>query len=165
MPARKRLKTTPTDFRQEDLWATKVGFYMLWFEYLALSPSYELARQFRAGDLKISNNNRLPEDFDRVLEVFDDFGDVQRKQFLHWWRELGMQLCSHQGSKPKVTKVAAVSRKSAVLSDTAKALEEYTESDWCEVIQALARHKDISTTQRYIDYNESKLRAAVELVS
>ena len=32
------------------------------------------------------------------------------------------------------------------------------------VIQALARHKDISTTQRYIDYNESKLRAAIELV-
>ena len=31
------------------------------------------------------------------------------------------------------------------------------------VIQALARHKDISTTQRYIDYNEGKLRAAIEL--
>ncbi len=32
------------------------------------------------------------------------------------------------------------------------------------VIQALARHKDISTTQRYIDYNESKLRNALNLV-
>ena len=31
------------------------------------------------------------------------------------------------------------------------------------VIQALARHKDIRTTQRYIDYNESKLRNAIEL--
>lgn len=31
------------------------------------------------------------------------------------------------------------------------------------VIQALARHKDMSTTQRYIDYNESKLRNAIEL--
>ena len=31
------------------------------------------------------------------------------------------------------------------------------------VIQALARHKDISTTQRYIDFNESKLRNAIEL--
>jgi hypothetical protein len=30
------------------------------------------------------------------------------------------------------------------------------------VIQALARHKDMSTTQRYIDYNESKLRNAGE---
>lgn len=32
------------------------------------------------------------------------------------------------------------------------------------VIQALARHKNMSTTQRYIDYNESKLRNAIELV-
>jgi integrase/recombinase XerD len=32
------------------------------------------------------------------------------------------------------------------------------------VIQALARHKDMSTTQRYIDY-ESKLRNAIELIS
>ncbi|WVX49225.1 Tyrosine recombinase XerC [Roseobacter fucihabitans] len=32
------------------------------------------------------------------------------------------------------------------------------------VIQALARHENISTTQRYIDYNESKLRNAIELI-
>jgi integrase/recombinase XerD len=32
------------------------------------------------------------------------------------------------------------------------------------VVQALARHKHLSTTQRYIDLNESKLRKAVELV-
>jgi integrase/recombinase XerD len=31
------------------------------------------------------------------------------------------------------------------------------------VIQARARHKDTTTTQRYIDYNESKLRNAIEL--
>ena len=32
------------------------------------------------------------------------------------------------------------------------------------VIQALARHQDIGTTQRYIDYNEAKLRSAIELI-
>jgi integrase/recombinase XerD len=32
------------------------------------------------------------------------------------------------------------------------------------VIQALARHKNLNTTMRYIDLNENKLRAAVELV-
>ncbi|WP_170517401.1 tyrosine-type recombinase/integrase [Ruegeria atlantica] len=30
------------------------------------------------------------------------------------------------------------------------------------LIQTLARHKNISTTQRYIDYNENKLRNAIE---
>ena len=32
------------------------------------------------------------------------------------------------------------------------------------VVQVLARHKHLSTTQRYIDVNDNKLRAAVELV-
>ena len=33
------------------------------------------------------------------------------------------------------------------------------------VIQALARHKHLNTTMRYIDLNENKMRAAVELVN
>lgn len=33
------------------------------------------------------------------------------------------------------------------------------------VVQRLARHKHLNTTQRYIDFNESKLRKAVELIS
>ncbi|WP_294619206.1 site-specific integrase [uncultured Roseovarius sp.] len=32
------------------------------------------------------------------------------------------------------------------------------------VVQALARHKHLNTTQRYIELNDKKLRAAVELV-
>ena len=33
------------------------------------------------------------------------------------------------------------------------------------VVQALARHKHLNTTMRYIDLNENKLRAAVELIN
>ena len=32
------------------------------------------------------------------------------------------------------------------------------------VIQALARHKHLNTTMRYIDLNENKMRNAIELV-
>jgi integrase/recombinase XerD len=32
------------------------------------------------------------------------------------------------------------------------------------LVQVLARHKRLSTTQRYIDVNESKLRSAIELI-
>ena len=32
------------------------------------------------------------------------------------------------------------------------------------VVQALARYKHLGTTQRYIDINDNKLRAAVELL-
>ena len=34
-----------------------------------------------------------------------------------------------------------------------------------QVIQARARHKDTTTTQRYFNYNDSKLLNAIELVS
>lgn len=33
------------------------------------------------------------------------------------------------------------------------------------IVQVLARHKHMNTTQRYVDVNENKLRAAVELVT
>jgi integrase/recombinase XerD len=32
------------------------------------------------------------------------------------------------------------------------------------LVQVLARHKHLSTTQRYIDVNGSKLRGAIELI-
>ena len=32
------------------------------------------------------------------------------------------------------------------------------------VVQVLARHKHLSTTQRYIDVNGNKLKAAIELI-
>lgn len=32
------------------------------------------------------------------------------------------------------------------------------------IVQALARHKHLNTTMRYIDLNENKLRAAIELI-
>ena len=89
---------------------------MLWFEYLALSPSYQLAHLERTNRLPKSQHADLPKDFDRVLEVYDDFGDVQRVLFHTWWRERGMELCDiaatsqrllgllHSDGRPRVLK-------------------------------------------------------------
>ncbi|WP_298559364.1 hypothetical protein [uncultured Aliiroseovarius sp.] len=125
-------KKDPTDFRKDGLWATKLGFYKLWFDYLALSPSYELARLHRANQLTSDQEARLPTDFDRVLEVFDDFGDVQRTMFFPWWRERGMELCGFQGAKPKVSKIAALKRSKpetdAILDD----VTDYMSNAWTE---------------------------------
>ena len=105
---------------------------MLWFEYLTHSPSYELARQFRAGTLSADDKQILPADFDRVLAVYDDFGDVQRQQFLPWWSETGMQICAFQSSKPRVAKVAVLPRNKPNL-DTIKAdVEKYITENWQE---------------------------------
>lgn len=124
------IHTLPTDFRHNSLWATKVGFYMLWFEYLALSPSYELARQYRAGKLSAKDGENLPADFDLVLATYDDFGDVQRKSFLPWWRERGMSLCAFQGEKPRVSKIAALKHSTKKSPDPFPDVHNYVDEKW-----------------------------------
>lgn len=91
-----------------ELWASKVGFYLLWFEYLAISESYELAHKQRTGTLTDADQARLPADFDRVLEVYDDLGDVQRSLFKSWWADRAIQHFGSIGNKPKVLKLATL---------------------------------------------------------
>lgn len=105
---------------------------MLWFEFLSLSPSYELARRYRKGLLSKADRTLLPEDFDVVLSVYEDFGDVQRTHFLSWWKERGMELCGHQGKKPRVTEVASLIRKPTGYRPTIEKLEEFIETEWKE---------------------------------
>lgn len=59
---------------------------------------------------------------------------------------LGMNASSHSGRRTFIT---ALSEKGVSV----------------RVIQELARHSDLSTTQRYIDVSVDKLRNAVNLVS
>ena len=124
------ISTIPNDFRQNGLWATKLAFYMLWVEYLALSPSYELARQYRAGKLSTEDKGILPEDFDQVLATYDDFGDVQRQTFLPWWRERGMSLCGFKGQKPKVTRFAGFKHILNRGPDPFPNLHKYIDENW-----------------------------------
>jgi hypothetical protein len=61
--------------------------YRLWYEYLRLSPIY-----YQAHKLKMSKNGltkdeikALPDDFDEVIETYNDFGDVYWRTFREWW--------------------------------------------------------------------------------
>ncbi len=129
-PAAKSGSTLPSLFRKDGIWATRVAFYLLWFEYLAISPSYELARRFRAGLLSDDEKARLPEDFSRVLEVYDALGDVQRQHFKEWWSERGINVFGYQGERPRVRRIAAISRKSDRHARLATASNEYIDSHW-----------------------------------
>lgn len=118
--------------KADGLWATKVAFYLLWFEYLTLSPSYELARRFRAGTISDAERSELPKDFDRVLAVYDDLGDVQRVLFAPWWRETGIRYFGSQGSAPRVRRIGTLmfGKKSTRL--TGENLESFIAKDWAE---------------------------------
>jgi hypothetical protein len=118
------------DFRSDGVWATKLGFYLLWMEYLAVSPSYELARRYRAGVLTDAEREKLPTDFDTVLAVYDDLGDVQRVSFLDWWSERGLAVFGYEGSKPGVKRIDTL--RSTRHRRAVERVQTFIESDWTE---------------------------------
>jgi hypothetical protein len=118
------------DFRSGGRWCTKVGLYRLWLEYLAVSPSYELARRYRAGKLTEADTQRLPADFDAVLAVYDDLGDVQRVTFNEWWSDRGLSVFGYEGSRPRVRRVDSLQSKR--YRKAANRVQDFIAGDWTE---------------------------------
>jgi hypothetical protein len=147
------------DFRGDGVWATQLGFYLLWMEYLAVSPSYELARRFRAGELSEADQQRLPADFDAVLAVYDVLGDVQRVSFLDWWSERGLAVFGYEGAKPRVTGIDTL--RSSRYRAAADRVQGFIEGDWTEQGQpnAVLVSIPIGLTKTQITLQLSKLFA------
>lgn len=93
-------RLTPEDSDHQWRWVKDIYRYVFWFEYLAISPSYELARRYRTG--AELDESKLPADFSDVLCVYDDLGDVQRNTFRQWWRKVGLRNFGFDCEKPKV---------------------------------------------------------------
>lgn len=88
--------------RRDDL-----EWFRLWFAFLRASPSYELARRYRSGELARSAG--LPADFETVLAVYDDLGDVSSVRFAEWWRGVGFQHFGYEGQKPELVRLGVLS--------------------------------------------------------
>ncbi len=105
----KQLK--PWDVRGSDFsrqgWHTKpTAAYMLLFEFLRLSPSYELARVHRTQGLTNEQKKTLPADFKQVLKIYDRLGDVQTTMFRRWWQTRGLRAFGNPYSRPKVHQIS-----------------------------------------------------------
>lgn len=120
---------------KEGRYAVNVAYYLLWFEFLAMSPSYELARKFNSGKWSDEDEKKRPADFDRVLEVYSDLGDVQRLRFRDWWLNRAFDIFGTQGKRPRVEKVAFI----APLNDRdphfGNAADQFIEGPWHEAGQ------------------------------
>jgi hypothetical protein len=96
----------PWDVRRQDFskdgWHTRptVG-YELMFEFLRLSPSYELARKANEEGLTDEDKVRLPADFDQVLNTYKLLGNVQTVLFRSWWLRRGLKVFGNPFTKPK----------------------------------------------------------------
>lgn len=62
------------------------------FDFLLISPSYQLARKHRLVGLSDDEQFLLPPDFNRVLEIYDACGDIFVMDFEDWWEERGRDI-------------------------------------------------------------------------
>jgi hypothetical protein len=91
-----------SDFSKKDLHTAPTAGFQLMFEFLRLSPSYELARKHRTRGLNQRELALLPADFDQVLKTYDLLGDVSSDFFRSWWLKRGLLVFGNPYKKPRV---------------------------------------------------------------
>ena len=64
----------------------------VFFEFLLMSPSFQLAYKLRTQGLNKEERSLLPSDFNRVLEIFDLCGNIFETDFDSWWEDRGRDL-------------------------------------------------------------------------
>jgi hypothetical protein len=126
-----QLRIKAKDFVGKNRYAEMQVLYQYWFEYLRLSPSYELARLHRTGKLSALDRQRLPKDFDQVLRVFDDFGNLQQKLFKPWWINTGLALMGTPTKRPSPKSISKLTSNKEVKS-VLENVEKYIRNDWAE---------------------------------
>lgn len=95
-----------TDFSSPGWHVDATVGYQLMFEFLRVSPSYELARKHEEEGLTKAEIVALPNDFDEVLKTFRLLGSVRKVLFRDWWLAKGLKVFGNPYTKPKVHEVA-----------------------------------------------------------
>lgn len=161
---------TPTDKRLQQRDLSKGGYsaehsrlHRLWFEILSLSPSYELARRYRLnkGKLSRADRDRLPADFDQVLSVYDDFGDVQTIFYRDWWLSRGLRLLGSKGDRPHSEMLFQLAHGDKLTQNQLERTRRYFSTIWLEAHKPemmvvavplnIGRQKALREVKRLID--------------
>lgn len=80
-------------------------FHLLFYGFLRLSPSYQLAHRFKNNEnneLSDWDMGQIPKDFDLVVKKYELFGDVINQSFEAWWLDRGNQLFQQNVKSKKV---------------------------------------------------------------
>ncbi len=115
-----------SDFSRQGWHAKPTAAFMLMFEFLRLSPSYELARVHRTTGLSKEQKKTLPTDFKQVLATYDRLGDVRTTLFRSWWLKRGLLAFGNPYSKPIVHKISSLRpNQDMTLSDVSNELNQF----------------------------------------
>ena len=119
-----------TDFSKKDWHVAPTAGFQLMFEFLRLSPSYELARKHRTNGLRPREMASLPADFDQVLKTYDLIGDVSTEFFRSWWLKRGLAVFGNPYKKPRVHSICTLSAGHALdLSQIASPITDFLNNE------------------------------------
>lgn len=119
-----------SDFSKQDSHVSPTAGFQLMFEFLRLSPSYELAHKHRTKGLNQRETAALPKDFDQVLKTYDLLGDVSTDFFRSWWLKRGLQVFGNPYKKPRVHSIGVLSAgKTVELSEMASPITRYLNNE------------------------------------
>jgi hypothetical protein len=86
--------------------AGRYPVFRLYFDFVRMSPSYELARMESKDELSPNHNELIPEDFESVRNTYKLVGDVKHINFEDWWIEKGNQLFDLGHNAPTVRAIS-----------------------------------------------------------
>jgi hypothetical protein len=119
-----------SDFSKKDWHIAPTTGFQLMFEFLRLSPSYELARKHRTRGLSQRESASLPADFDQVLKTYDLLGDVSADFFRSWWLKRGLRVFGNPYKKPRVHCISVLSAgKSIDLTEISTPISNYLNNE------------------------------------
>lgn len=88
-------------------WSTRATIgYELFFEFLRLSPSYELARKASEEGVTAEEKRALPSDFGEVQKTYAMLGNVQKTLYRQWWLSRGLRTFGNPHKRPAVHQIA-----------------------------------------------------------
>jgi hypothetical protein len=102
--------------------------HYLFFHYLRVSPSYELARKASKRKLSTAEKQSLPKDFSEVQKTYALLGDVQNTLFRYWWQKVGHQVFGVPYEYPTVDLISVLdgssSKPNQIQNEVANYLKE-----------------------------------------
>jgi hypothetical protein len=104
-----RLKAS--DFSKKTIHAEQDWRFQMFFEYLRISPSYNLANQCK-NERELAKKIKDKDKAQRVWKTYSDIGNVYGVLYRGWWLENGLRLFGIHTAKPKTQKIVKLSHTS-----------------------------------------------------
>lgn len=99
-PIKKPWKLRASDFSMPKIYAEQDWRFQMFFEYLRISPSYNLASECK-NEKELANRLGDSEWAARVWKTHSDIGNVYGVMYRDWWLSNGLRLFGIHTAKPK----------------------------------------------------------------